>query len=619
MVARQSRRRARRAPQPARRRRDARRRSRCGRRSPLLLAAGGRAWSARVAIAFAVSPIGPLGTVRSPHPSPGPSLPGAAVASRRSRSSRRTLGVVIVAVARSGRRGESQRRRTPSRSGRAPGALVARRGRPAVSTGMGAALDARRAGAGIAAMLGCVVATAAAATAHRVRGQPVRRSSTSPQSYGWPWDVAVITGGGLRRHAIRTSSTSGSPRHDVRDDVVDHALLQLRPLGRARRATGADGLRVGDRTRVDTDLPVLEGRDPAGARRGAARAGHRRRARPRASATTVTIESRRVRRARPARSSASACSRRWDRSSPTRPASAPAPSSSSTPSPSAASALAAVHRHPAARRRRSVRRARPTRTRPADVERARRAARDPRRARCGPPEIVNVSELRLAPLVLGGLLLASLTLGLWLAVTLSVRDRRRELAVLRAVGFGDRDVRRSRAMAGPHADRRGPRGRHPARDHRRPLRLALLRRPPRRGADHHDPRLLAGARGGGDARARLARRRAPRPRRRRTSRPPRTSSSRSAPVRWRGWSGTSTGARCGAGRRRATAEPELDEDAWPDLEHSPYTFEGRVEQMGTLARGMRRGRGHRPAVGSRATSWSPRHARADRARHASRS
>jgi hypothetical protein len=59
------------------------------------------------------------------------------------------------------------------------------------------------------------------------------------------------------------------------------------------------------------------------------------------------------------------------------------------------------------------------------------------------PEIVNVSELRLAPLVLGGALLASLALGLALAITLSVRDRRRELAVLRAVGFGVRDVRRS--------------------------------------------------------------------------------------------------------------------------------------------------------------------------------
>ena len=37
-------------------------------------------------------------------------------------------------------------------------------------------------------------------------------------------------------------------------------------------------------------------------------------------------------------------------------------------------------------------------------------------------------------------------------------------------------------------------------------------------------------------------------------------------------------------------EPELDDDAWPTLEHSPYTFEGRIEQLGTLSRGMRRRR-----------------------------
>jgi hypothetical protein len=60
-----------------------------------------------------------------------------------------------------------------------------------------------------------------------------------------------------------------------------------------------------------------------------------------------------------------------------------------------------------------------------------------------PPEIENVSELQQAPRILGGTLLAALTLSLWLAITLSVRDRRRELAVLRAIGFAGGDVRRS--------------------------------------------------------------------------------------------------------------------------------------------------------------------------------
>jgi hypothetical protein len=36
--------------------------------------------------------------------------------------------------------------------------------------------------------------------------------------------------------------------------------------------------------------------------------------------------------------------------------------------------------------------------------------------------------------------------------------------------------------------------------------------------------------------------------------------------------------------------PELDEDAWPALENSPYTFEGRIEQTGIFARALRRRR-----------------------------
>ena len=37
-------------------------------------------------------------------------------------------------------------------------------------------------------------------------------------------------------------------------------------------------------------------------------------------------------------------------------------------------------------------------------------------------------------------------------------------------------------------------------------------------------------------------------------------------------------------------EPEVDEDAWPILEHSTYSYDGRIEQMGVLARGLRRRR-----------------------------
>jgi hypothetical protein len=56
-------------------------------------------------------------------------------------------------------------------------------------------------------------------------------------------------------------------------------------------------------------------------------------------------------------------------------------------------------------------------------------------------EIVNVSELRSVPLVLGGVLGVALLVGLTASIVISVRDRRRELAILRALGYNDRDLR----------------------------------------------------------------------------------------------------------------------------------------------------------------------------------
>ena len=58
-------------------------------------------------------------------------------------------------------------------------------------------------------------------------------------------------------------------------------------------------------------------------------------------------------------------------------------------------------------------------------------------------EIVNVSELRSAPLLLGGVLGLGLLVGLALSIMVSVRDRWHELAILRALGFGDRELRAS--------------------------------------------------------------------------------------------------------------------------------------------------------------------------------
>jgi putative ABC transport system permease protein len=55
--------------------------------------------------------------------------------------------------------------------------------------------------------------------------------------------------------------------------------------------------------------------------------------------------------------------------------------------------------------------------------------------------MVNVSDLRSVPLVLGGVLGIALLVGLTASIVISVRDRRRELAILRALGYNDRDLR----------------------------------------------------------------------------------------------------------------------------------------------------------------------------------
>jgi hypothetical protein len=57
-----------------------------------------------------------------------------------------------------------------------------------------------------------------------------------------------------------------------------------------------------------------------------------------------------------------------------------------------------------------------------------------------PAEIVNVSDIRGAPLLLATTLAVALVVGLGLAINAAVRDRRRELAVLRALGFTSRGL-----------------------------------------------------------------------------------------------------------------------------------------------------------------------------------
>jgi ABC-type antimicrobial peptide transport system permease subunit len=60
-----------------------------------------------------------------------------------------------------------------------------------------------------------------------------------------------------------------------------------------------------------------------------------------------------------------------------------------------------------------------------------------------PAEIVDAQSVRAIPLLVGGLLGLSLVVGLGAVVAASVRARRRELAMLRTLGFTGRQLRTS--------------------------------------------------------------------------------------------------------------------------------------------------------------------------------
>lgn len=48
-------------------------------------------------------------------------------------------------------------------------------------------------------------------------------------------------------------------------------------------------------------------------------------------------------------------------------------------------------------------------------------------------------------------------------------------------------------------------------------------------------------------------------------------------------------------------EPDLDDGAWPDPEHNQWTFEGEIERLGVLARGVNTRSRRSTAV--RAAGW----------------
>jgi len=175
-----------------------------------------------VGVGALLSPIGPVGSVRALVSAPGISLPvrvAAALMVPFAVLLLVTSSAVVFAMARrnSGRSTKPVQRAT--RLSRAASGLR----RPAISTGTKAALEVGRPGTA-AAIVGCVVAVFSVGGA-LIFDSNLRQLVRDPDEYGWPWDVSMIIGagyGGAQPDSI-ARSLSEHP------DVVSYEIYGLDP------------------------------------------------------------------------------------------------------------------------------------------------------------------------------------------------------------------------------------------------------------------------------------------------------------------------------------------------------------------------------------------------------
>ena len=393
---------------------------------PLLAGAAGLV--AAILVAVIVSPVGPVGSARSVAPSPGFSLPLAVMVPVVAVLAF-VFSLVVVALtswAARNRREQSQAARV-SRSA----TVLGRVGHPAASEGMRAALGVQRGTGKVAVLAGLVIAMAGI-IATVVFGASLIAVVNDPPRYGWPWDVAVITGGGYGDTVGETvvASLEGDPSvkdygffsfdalSRIDDDAVttiygfagsqsaDFPIVRGRSVARAGEAVvgsrTADelGIAVGDRVTVESTLfevgdvtvvgvAVLPALGPFLADRTGLGSG---------AFVLLDVD----------------------------------PLQESNPA-----ALTAIRLRDDTDASAFLGRLEPFLT-DWDAFNIRPFARS---TSVKPPEIVNVDGLLSAPLVLGALLGLALLVGLPLAIGVSVRDRQRELAILRSLGFSSRDLR----------------------------------------------------------------------------------------------------------------------------------------------------------------------------------
>jgi hypothetical protein len=390
---------------------------------PLLLAVAAGVVAALV-LAWFLSPIGPVGSVRSVEPSPGRELSVWVQVAALALAAVCGFGVAALAAQAAGRTG----RREGGRSSVAtrPRRLWTPR-RPDVDQGLHAAYGGSR---GHLLVVSCGLAAGTFLTA-AVFGASLSALLSTSASYGWPWDLAVMTGfgyGDLDRAAV-ARALDGHP--DVATWTELGFTNEISLDGESLPTVVAPTLRSG------IDLAVVEGRLPLGTHEVAlgARTAADRGLGPGddVSLSGGGIESRRMTVTGIAVLPPLGAFQS-DRSGPGTGMVLPVavhPEAAGlitfagidlAPDADPAAVFAELHD---------------------DMLTWDTLGAPPieYRAPVRPAEIINVQSMRAVPLLVGGLLTGTAIVGLTVAVALSVRSRRRELAILQALGFTQRQVR----------------------------------------------------------------------------------------------------------------------------------------------------------------------------------
>jgi hypothetical protein len=379
--------------------------------------------------AWVFSPTGPVGSVRSIDPSPARQISGTVALAALGLAV--ALGVVAAALGwRSARRGLHP---VMTRHGSIARLLVRRSTRPEVAEGVRAAY---RSGRGAGLVLASGAAAVGVFVAAVVFGASLSRVLSTPADYGWGWDVASIDNYG----------------YGAIDLSLVHATLDADPDVRGFSALAfstsvlVDGDQVATLLAFDRsstiDLTTVDGRLPNGADEVALGA---RTARDRGLhvGDRVEVQGFEVDQREATVTGIAVL-----------PALGPFRSDRTAPGvglvvPEAMLNEAAATRGPAF----IGMDLRPGADRAAVLERLHDdlGAWSPetaittfdRTTPVRPPEIVDARSMRRSPMLVGGLLVVGATVGLVVAITMSVRARRRDLAMLRVLGFTDRQLHRS--------------------------------------------------------------------------------------------------------------------------------------------------------------------------------